>query len=78
MRVPSRQEFLKDPVGIDAKRELQRMVSSLSYNTSGSCDPRVGKGLVFVERHLGYLIKHPYVSPQSYLTNLRVMTKVNR
>lgn len=78
MRVPSQQEFLKTPAGAQAKRDLRHMVISQIYDTSGTYDPQKGRGQIFVQRHLEYLIKHPYVSTSAYLSNLRVMTKVKR
>ncbi len=78
MRIISRQEYLKTPAGVDAKLELQHMVNSPAYDTSGSRDPQIGKELTFVERHLKYLIRHPYVSAAAYISNLRVMTKSGR
>ncbi|HEX5744381.1 MAG TPA: hypothetical protein VFX84_02945 [Candidatus Saccharimonadales bacterium] len=78
MRVPSQQEFLRTPAGVHAQRELKHMVSSRSYDTDGSLDPQIGKGQTFVERHLNYLIKHPYVAPAAYLSNLRIMTRSRR
>jgi hypothetical protein len=52
------------------------MVSSSAYDTGGLYNPKLGGGLQFVERHIAYLMKHPYVSPAAYLSNLRVMTRV--
>lgn len=78
MRILSQQEFLRTPAGVDAQRELRLMVNSQSYDTNGSRNPEVGKGLTFVERHLNYMMKHPYVAPASYLANLRVMTRTSR
>jgi len=34
------------------------------------------KLLSFQEWHLTYLLEHPKINPQNYLTNLRVMIKV--
>ncbi len=78
MRILNRQEFLETSAGVHAKRELQHMVTSSSYDTGGSQDPLVGLTLTFVERHLNYLMRHPYVSTEAYLSNLRIMTKVKR
>lgn len=78
MRVLSQQEFLQTPAGVHAKQQLHHMVISPSYHTGGSRNPKKGQGLTFVERHLHYLMKHPYVSPDAYLSNLRIMTKAGR
>jgi hypothetical protein len=78
MRAINRLEFLKSPVGVQAKRELQHMVNSSEYQTSERHNPQISHSSKFVERHISYLIKHPLVSPAAYLSNLRVMTKINR
>jgi hypothetical protein len=78
MRVPSQQEFLSTPAGVHARRELQAMVLNSSYRTDGSYDFPLGGGLTFEQRHLNYLVKHPYVSPVAYISNLKVMTKIKR
>ncbi len=78
MRVLSRQEFLKTSAGVHARRELRSMVISSHYDTGGSYDPNHGKGLTFMDRHLEYLMKHPYVRTEAYLSNLRIMTRAGR
>lgn len=78
MRTVTRQEFLESPAGIQARRELQHMVNSSVYRTNERHNPQISHTSSFVERHLGYLIKHPQVSPMTYLSNLRVMLKIDR
>ena len=78
MRALSPEEFLQTSVGANAQRELQLMVRSTSYHTNKSYNTQSGQGLVFVERHVNYLAKHPAVAPAVYLANLRVMTKLAR
>lgn len=78
MQVLSRQEFLLTEKGALAKKELQHMVSSSVYRTHESYDASAGRKLAFLDRHLNYLIKHPYVSPVVYLSNLKVMTRIKR
>lgn len=78
MRIQNIEEFLKSPDGANAQKELKRIVASSSYNTSGSYNPGSGGGSVFIRRHLDYLLKHPQVSPDAYMSNLRIMTKINR
>ncbi len=78
MRALSRQEFIKTPAGIQAKRELQYMVNSSEYKTNIRHNPQISQASPFVERHMSYLAKHPFISPAAYLSNLRVMLKASR
>lgn len=78
MRIVSQQEFLKTPAGVDAQRELRLMINSPAYDTTGALGPLTSDGLTFMERHLNYLVKHPYVAPSAYISNLRTMTRVGR
>ena len=78
MQIVTRKQFLETEAGALAKKELQLMVKSTTYNTHESYDVSVGRTLAFIDRHLNYLLKHPYVNPATYLSNLRVMTKLGR
>jgi hypothetical protein len=78
MQAQTRKQFLETEAGVSAKLELQRMSKSASYNTPVAYDVSVGRELTFIDRHIDYLTKHPYVKPATYLANLRVMTKAAR
>jgi hypothetical protein len=78
MRALTQDEFLKTSAGAHAQSELQLMVKSISYDTNASNNSQAGRGLVFVDRHLSYMAKHPDIAPSAYLSNLRVMTKKAR
>lgn len=78
MQALTRKEFLKTYAGAQAKGELQYMVKSSVYSTNGSYDATTGRNLAFIDRHINYLAKHPYLSPVVYIVNLKVMTKVRR
>ena len=76
MLVTTREQFLKTDAGASAKLELLRMLKSPAYETRVSYDVTVGRELAFIDRHINYLVKHPYINPLVYLSNLRVMTKI--
>ena len=78
MIILTRDEFLRTESGVYARQELQRMVSSSTYNTRDAYDINSERSMAFIDRHLTYLAKHPLVSPVVYLSNLRVMTKSKR
>ncbi len=77
MLTTTREQFLKTDAGASAKVELLRMLKSPAYATHVSYDVTVGRELAFIDRHINYLVKHPYIKPLSYLSNLRAMTKIN-
>lgn len=78
MRALTQQEFLESPAGIQAKRDLQDMVSSAVYITDARHDPYANRTAKFVERHINYLVKHPQIKPAAYLSNLRIMLRTGR
>lgn len=76
MLISTRKQFLQTDAGASAKLELLRMLKSPAYDTHVSYDATVERNLTFIDRHLNYLVKHPYINPLVYLSNLRVMTKI--
>ena len=75
MHVLTIDQFLASEAGTHAKAELQRLTENASYHTTMSYDIVVGRQTTFIERHLNYLAAHPYVKPEAYLTNLKVMIR---
>lgn len=55
--------------------QLKRMLSDPVYNTAVSYSDTVC-GRNFVDKHLLYLSLHPNVSPQYYVANLRLKSKI--
>jgi len=78
MSVLTRAEFLDSEAGTRAKTELQHMVNSSVFETRDSYDPTIGSKQSFLDRHINYLVKHPYINPAAYLSNLRIMTRKTR
>ena len=76
MLVTTREQFLKTDAGASARLELMRMLKSPAYDTHVAYDVHVGRDMAFIDRHINYLVKHPYIKPLSYLSNLRAMTKI--
>lgn len=60
--------------------ELQVLLKDKTYNTvpgySIDTETYPDHSVPFVEDHVNYLRKHPYVNPAHYLSNLRLMLKV--
>jgi hypothetical protein len=72
------QEFLDSPEGIRAYEELVAMAKNVSYNTNSTYSPRSDNGdLSFVDKHMTYLCSHQGMNAAQYVSNLRLITKIN-
>lgn len=73
------QLFLESEEGINAYRELIKMVEDTTYNTTSTFSPSAVDGnLAFIDKHMNYLCAHLNVSTTQYLSNLRLITKVRK
>jgi hypothetical protein len=61
-------------------RSLQALVDDSAYNTEpsyiASTEIYSDHMIPFVEKHMAYLMSHPKVNPEQYISNLRMMTKI--
>ena len=71
-------KFLDSELAETIRIELQSMVDNPLYITETSYSPDSVERLEFVDKHLLYLSKHLKTNPNHYLSNLRLMTKVNK
>ena len=73
-------DFLESEDGTWAKRVLISMVTDDAYNTkpiySSNSELYPDNLMPFVDRHMEYLGSHLDISPQQYLSNLRLMTRI--
>jgi hypothetical protein len=76
VRTPAQIKFYSSEKCSEAREALQRLVDSESYNTDSSYFS--GNDNAFVERHLHYLSNHPLINVAGYISNLRLMTSLNR
>ena len=63
----------------EIKEALDNMDQDTSFNTRPSQvkDEPSPTGLVtFKEKHMAYLMKHPKVNPEHYLSNLRAVIRI--
>ena len=74
----TKKEFLLTEAGASAKVALHHMVQSPAYNTDPAYDISLERSVLFIDRHINYLVKHPYINPVSYISNLKIMTKASR
>jgi len=75
-----RVNFLESEEGLEVACSLRRMMTDEAYNTTSTYSPNsvlYPDHLVsFVDKHLSYLIAHPAITSQEYLSNLRLMTRL--
>jgi len=70
-------KFLASEEATSLRAELEKMVTSPLFNTKSTYSPAsLDSDLLFVDKHMTYLSKHPTTNPQQYLSNLRLMTRL--
>lgn len=59
-----------------ALREMEQdpALNTVPVLATGTAQPM--EYITFYKKHLGYLLAHPKVNPEHYLTNLRTMIKI--
>jgi hypothetical protein len=60
--------------------ELKKIEADVTFHTNSSYSANTGSYpdnlIPFVQKHMLYLTEHPFVNPDQYLSNLRLMIKV--
>jgi hypothetical protein len=78
--INKRGNFLESIEGLEIKQKLIAMLSDTQYNTQASYSSNTelypDNMMSFVDKHLQYLCAHPKLDADTYLTNLRLMTRV--
>ena len=72
----SQQKFLDSEEAIRIKTALEKMVDDPAFNTEPTYTTGADPSWSFVDKHMTYLSEHPKLSPQHYLSNLRLMTRL--
>lgn len=70
--------FFKSEAAMMARIELKLMVNNPNYNTRETFSAKHSQSMPFVERHMKYLSEHPNLDPRHYLSNLKLITRINR
>lgn len=82
MATKKRVDFYNSAEGVETKQALQAMLSDTNYHTSAtySANSELHEDnlISFVEKHMTYLDQHPTVDARSYVSNLRLMTRIRR
>ncbi len=75
----SRSQYFTTEEGLEIEKALKMMATDTRYNTESSYSPNVAlypdNSMSFVEKHKAYLNAHPSLNADTYLANLRLMTK---
>lgn len=74
----AKRRFLASDQATWAREQLQLMVEDSQYNTPSKPSytyPDTGN-ISFIEWHIMYLCEHLQITPQDYLSNLRLKTKI--
>lgn len=68
-------QFLESEDGLWLRKELEAMVESADYNTRPTFTTATISELTFVNKHMEYMCKYPYINHRQYVSNLKLKTK---
>ncbi|MDN5275448.1 MAG: hypothetical protein JWN33_97 [Candidatus Saccharibacteria bacterium] len=77
MQTLNAQQFYKSEEANVIRTGLNEMMKSPSFNTRSTYSPKSTEDITFVDKHMTYLSTHPKVNPNEYMSNLRLMTRIN-
>lgn len=69
--------FIASERGKLLRIELLRMTKSRAYNTKSTYSTLDATGLTFVEKHMRYMSQYPTLNYEQYISNVKLMTKIN-
>jgi hypothetical protein len=67
--------FLASEDGLWLKKELESMVSDPGYNTRSTYTTAAVGEQTFVDKHMEYMCRFPYINHRQYVSNLKLKTK---
>lgn len=74
--------FIETQAGMMLKVKLEHMQASDLYITKSSYTPNTDKYednlIPFVDKHMNYILAHPQLDPEMYISNLKILTRVKR
>ena len=77
----SRKDFFTSLEGESAQTILESMVADAAYNTEPTYSANTtlypDHLIPFVDKHMQYLSQHPAVQIDHYISNLRLITRLN-
>ena len=71
-------QFLASNEAIPIREELEMMTVSALFNTQSTYTPTEEEKQSFVDKHMRYLSLHTNTSPQQYLLNLKLRTRIRK
>ncbi len=69
-------QFLASDEAISIRQALEEMMTSKKFNTQSTYTPSEEEVQTFVDKHMKYLSLHTNTSPQSYISNLKLRTRI--
>ncbi|MBP9761809.1 hypothetical protein KBD11_01945 [Candidatus Saccharibacteria bacterium] len=73
--------FLQTEEGKKFREKLQAMMDCDTFTTTSSYSPNgdiyPDHSVSFVDKHIAYLCAHPSITPEQYLSNLRLKTRIH-
>lgn len=80
MALKQRKDYRESIEGQNVIRSLQSMFEDRVYNTGSSYSANTAMYpdnlMPFIDKHMNYLIAHPSIEANTYIANLRLMTRV--
>ncbi len=80
MALRQRRDFVESEEGKATRQKLQTMVADTSYNTApgytNDSTTYTNNLIPFADKHMNYLVTHPAVNIEHYISNLRLMTRI--
>lgn len=78
--VKSRTNFLTSDKGRQVRDELLLMTEDPTYNTASTYSANsllyADNLMPFVDKHMNYLVSNPALDPDTYLANVKLVTRV--
>jgi hypothetical protein len=78
--IKKRINFFESSEGTEMVEMLRAMEADAAFNTESSYIADgikyPGNSLSFVEKHKSYILAHPNIDPRSYVSNLRLKTRL--
>lgn len=70
--------FFESAEGIELRRELTEIFNDPGHNTQSSYTAVSIDRLSFIDKHMNYMGNYPDMNHHQYLSNLRLMTRMNK
>jgi len=69
-------QFLASEEAVSIREALEEMMLNVKFNTQSTYTPSEEEVQSFVDKHMKYLSLHTNTSPASYISNLKLRTRI--